>query len=361
MSEFLLHYLWQCQYFDKVGLSTTTGDPITILNTGLANQHAGPDFHNARIKIGDVMWVGTVEIHVHASEWDQHGHQRDEAYKNVILHVVWQNNKIVTRADQSIIPTLELKNRVDNSILLRYQRLVKSSHTIPCADVFSTVSSVDRIFALDRALSIRLENKAIAIEQLLEQNQNDWEETLYQQLAKNFGFLVNADPWQQLARQLPRRILQKHANKVEQLEALLFGVAGFLNHIDATDDYVQILLREYQILSSKFSLKPKELNRGQWKFLRLRPANFPTIRIAQFASLFAKHQHLFSKLLDTDTLSSLKEIFRVEQSVYWQNHYRIGENTTYKISGLGDQSIENIIINTVVTMPMRAKRMIIVG
>lgn len=346
MSESFLHYLWQCQYFNKSDLRTTTGDPVSVFNAGLVNIHAGPDFHNARLQIGEMIWVGNVEIHVESSGWMAHGHHMDQAYDNVVLHVVWQDNKPVRRIDGSLLPTVELKGRVEDELLRGYKRLVNSPEKIPCAGSLHDVPEMIKLFALDKVLTARLESKSDYIIKLLQRNNQDWEETCYQQLALNFGFKVNADPFLQLAQSIPYKILMKHADKPEQIEALLFGQAGFLGE-DVDDEYFRILRREYNLLQKKFSLQ-NPLNKFQWKFLRLRPANFPTIRIAQFASLISSVRNVFSRIVKTEDARSLRSLFTIQQSPYWKHHYQFEQPVNEELSGLGEMSIDNIIINTVV-------------
>jgi Protein of unknown function (DUF2851) len=346
VTEAFLHYIWQFQYFDKKDLVTTEGETITILKTGFYNTHAGPDFSQAKIKIGELEWIGHVEIHIHASEWQQHKHHHDKAYDNVVLHVVWKNDKVITRSDGSQVPTLELKNRIEDSLLLNYKNLVNQPASIPCAHALHSVNSIIRISALDRALAQRLENKAQVILKALHENNNDWEETFYQLLGKNFGFKVNSEAFYTLTKAIPYRSLLKHSDKLLQLEAMLLGTAGFLDKVK--DDYAQSLQREYQLLQSKFDLAKKQLNESQWRFLRLRPANFPTLRIAQFATLLSFRKNLFSTILATESIAALKQLFDILQSDYWQTHYRFDKKSKKPVPGLGEAAIENIIINTVV-------------
>lgn len=346
MTEAFLHYIWQFQYFDKKGLVTTEGESISVIKTGFYNTHAGPDFSQAKIKIGILEWIGNVEIHIHASEWQQHKHHHNKAYDNVVLHVVWQNDKVITRSDGSQVPTLELKNRIENSLLLNYKNLVNHPAPIPCAHALHTVNSLTRISTLDNALAQRLENKAQFILKALLENNNDWEETFYQLLGKNFGFKVNSEAFHALTKAVPLRSLLKHSDKLLQLEAMLFGTAGLLEKVK--DDYAKSLQREYQLLQSKFNLSKKQLNESQWRFLRLRPANFPTLRIAQFATLLSARKNLFSTILGTASVIELKQLFDVTQSSYWQAHYRFDKKSKKPVPGLGDAAIENIIINSIV-------------
>lgn len=273
MQESLLHYIWQFQYFDKIDLSTTTGEELTIYNPGFRNTHAGPDFSNARVRIGNIEWVGSVEIHIYSSGWNDHQHHIDPAYENVVLHVVWKNDSVITRKDNSVIPTLELQGKIDQDLLLKSKQLLSNPHTVPCGVSMLSVREITRLSMLEKALMQRLESKAQFVRQALTRNNNDWEETCYQMLSKNFGFKVNSDPFLQLAQSVPYKIVMKHADKLLQLEALLFGQGGFLDE-DIDDTYFRLLKREYALLSQKFNLTPGRLNKSQWKFLRLRPANF---------------------------------------------------------------------------------------
>jgi len=349
MSESFLHYLWQFQYFAKADLRTTAGEEILIFNPGIKNTHAGPDFHQARLKIGGIEWVGSVEIHIHASGWTDHKHDTDKAYDTVVLHVVWKDDKPVIRHDGSPMPTLELLRRVDERLILDYKKLVNNPEGIPCSAVWHTVPSIIKLSMLDKVLASRLETKAAAIETLLQRNGHDWEETCYQLLARNFGFKVNAEPFLQLAQGLPLKILLKHADKPLQVEALFFGQAGFLE--DQLPDYhYQLLQREYHFLCRKYNLDPARLNKVQWKFLRLRPANFPTIRLAQLSTLLHTQRNVFSKMMMITNVGDLKKILSIEQPQYWLDHYHFGRKVKSEVSALGDASIDMIIINTIVPL-----------
>ena len=349
MSEAFLHYLWQFQYFDKHELQTTSGEPIQIFNPGIRNTHAGPDFHNARMRIGNMEWIGSAEIHIQSSGWMEHKHDRDPAYDNVVLHVVWKNDAPVRRNDGSILPTLELMNRIDQKFFLDYQRLVNSPETIPCSQFLRQVSEVTKVSMMDKVLLDRLESKALRIFEILHKNHNDWEETCYQLLARSFGYKINADPFQQLARLLPYKVLRKHADRLLHLEALLFGQSGFLEDNDA-DEYYNLLKREYNVLRQKYKLSERRLNKAQWKFLRLRPANFPTIRLAEFAALIFYTPSLFSTILEMETFAGLFATFSVKQSEYWRRHYTFTKTAKEAVSSLGRSSVSTIIINVVVPL-----------
>ena len=347
MHESFLYYVWQLQYFEKKDLRTTDGEKVEIIKPGILNTDSGPDFSNAKIKIGDLEWAGTVEIHDKASAWAEHHHDDDKAYDNVVLHVVWQNDKPVFRADKSAMPTLELQQLVNESLISEYKKLVNSPTSIPCERSFANVDELVKLSMLEKALMQRLESKATQVIQLLRHNQNDWEEITYQLLARNFGFKVNYEPFFQLAQAVPYKILLKHSDNLLQMESLLFGQAGFLD--DAIDhEYMKLLQREYLVFAKKYSLENTQLNKSIWKYLRLRPANFPTLRIAQFSALFYERKNLFSQIIEAENLQDLRNLFKVTPSEYWNHHYRFGHKTVRSLAGVGDSSIDNLMINTVI-------------
>jgi hypothetical protein len=346
VTESFLHYLWQFQYFAKDDLKISGGEKLQIFQPGLRNAHSGPDFENAKIKIGKLEWRGCVEIHIKASGWNDHHHSTDKAYEKVVLHVVWDNDKPIHRTDGSTMPTLELKNRVELSLWNRYKKLFTSVDSIPCSRSWPQIADVIKLSMLDKTVVQRLESKSAAVKTLLTKNNHDWEETCYQLLCKNFGFKVNAEPFLHLAEVLPYRILRKHLGNPLQVESLLFGQAGFLEKIKE-DEYTKLLKREYAFLSRKYSLESRQINEVQWRFLRLRPANFPTVRLAQVAALLTSQQNLFSGILENESSRSLTSLLEVEQSSYWQQHYRPGKKSKTNIPPLGKSSIQNIIINTI--------------
>ncbi|HEV8513257.1 MAG TPA: DUF2851 family protein [Cyclobacteriaceae bacterium] len=345
MNESFLHYLWQFQYFDKKDLCSADGEPISILKAGQLNSNSGPDFSDAKIRINGMEWAGTVEIHVKSSDWQAHQHQTDMAYENVVLHVVWENDRPIFRKDNTPIPTLELKDRVEPSLIKEYKKLINSSGVIACEKSFAQVDDLVKLSMLERALMQRLEDKANRVKELLNLNHGDWEETCYQLLAKNFGFKVNSDPFYQLARSLPYKIIQKQNSQL-QVEALLFGQAGMLE-TKTKDEYITSIFQEYKLLSQKYKLSESRLNTAQWRFLRLRPANFPTVRLAQFASLLCTSKNIFSQLISATSFSSVQKLLSVDQSSYWINHYRFGKKAKGSVPSMGESSIQNIIINTV--------------
>ncbi|MBT1696340.1 DUF2851 family protein [Fulvivirgaceae bacterium PWU4] len=349
MTEAFLHYVWQFQYFDKTDLRTTDGDPVSVFNAGYRNTHAGPDFFNAKVRIGGIDWAGSAEIHIQSSGWTDHRHDEDDAYENVILHVVWNEDKKIRRSDHSLLPTIELKHRVSEKLLLQYRKLVNDPQQIPCAPFLPGIASLTQLSMLDKALMQRLEAKATRIQATLARNNNDWDETTYQMLCKNFGFKVNAEPFEQLAQSLPYKVLLKHADQPVQVEAMIFGQAGFLDG-GGEDDYFLLLKREYALLGKKFNLYTSRLNRAQWKFMRLRPANFPTLRLAQLSALIGNRKNIFSQLVEAASYSDLHALFSVAQSSYWQHHYQFFKPVSEAVPSMGTMSIDNIIINTVVPL-----------
>ena len=343
MTEEFLQFIWKHKLFDDQNLFSISGDKIEVVNVGKQNKDAGPDFFDARVKVNDVMWAGNVEVHIKSSFWYQHNHQQDSAYNNVILHVVYEGDADVYINETRKLPCLILK--FDSSLLQNYNQLMHSNQWIPC---FGEISSVEKFFVrnwLDRMILERLERKSADVKKMLELNKNSWEETFYQVIARYFGMKVNADPFQQLAQVLPLKVLARQKNSLLQLEALLFGQAGMLN--DSVDDtYYKNLRQEYLFLANKYELKPLPSHR--WKWLRLRPGNFPTIRIAQLAALIHKSSSLFSKILDCVTYKDVQQLFEIQISDYWKSHYRFGVESKFQSKKLGKMTIDSIIINSVV-------------
>lgn len=343
--EDFLYFLWRFKRFDFNDLRTTTGEAITLIALGEYNTHAGPDFLNAKIKIGDTLWAGNVEMHLFASDWLKHKHQEDAAYENVILHVVYEADEVIKYKDGTAIPALELRKRIPSNLLSQYLKLLHNEYWIPCQHQFHNVSDFTKSLWYDRLLIERLEEKTKAIKMALDRNTGDWEETFYQFMARNFGLKVNAEPFEHLARSLPHITLAKHKNSLFQLEALLFGQAGLLSE-EFDDDYPNQLKKEYQFLKTKHQLTPIPV--ASWRFLRLRPANFPTIRLAQFATLVYQSTHLFSKILKINTFKEIEELLKVQLSDYWLTHYTFDSESDKRNKSLGKTTIRLIIINTIV-------------
>ena len=299
ITESFLQYIWRLRRFDAQNLITTnTHETVDVLQTGELNKQSGPDFFNARIRIGDTIWAGNVEVHIKASDWLRHQHQHDKAYQNIILHVVYEADVPLLRTNGTALPVIELQNRISPVLYRNYQQLQYTEAWIPCAKLLKNIDSFVLTNWLDRVLVERLEQKTEPIGQTLQQNNYSWEETCYQAIARAFGTNINAQPFEMLARSLPLAVLGKHKDQLLQIEAMLFGQAGLLDKT-FNDPYPQKLKQEYQFLQAKFGLKP--LLPQSWKTGGLRPPNFPSIRIAQFAALIHQSSSLFSKILAAQT------------------------------------------------------------
>ena len=342
--EKFLHYLWKNRLFSEEKLATQLGEKIEVLEVGQHNIHAGPDFQNARIRIGKTLWIGNVEIHIHSSDWYCHGHHHDKAYDNVILQVVLNHNQQVRRTNNEVIPTAEIQ--FDNNLFIHYQHMLENESWIPCEKELQTVDRSIIDFWLSRLTIERLERKTCQIRQLLEENQHNWEATFYIMLAKNFGFKVNAGPFEMLARSLPLSCVSRISDNLPQLEALFFGQAGFLDQKRLDDEYHRQLFDEFLYLKKRFRLKP--LPKHLWRFAKLRPVNFPSVRIAQFCALMYQSERLFSEILDQPTLHQLRKFFDVQTSEYWDTHYAFHKSGPFRAKRLGEDAFHTLVINTVV-------------
>ena len=338
MREEFLYYLWENRLIDKA-LQTTEGEAIDIVTTGYRNTDSGPDFLEAKIQIGDKLWAGHVEIHVKSSDWNHHGHQNDKAYQNVILHVVYEND---TKANN--IPTLELKGHFDEALFANYQSFISAKSWIPCERSIAKVPVFTRLSWLDRMAVERLEGKSDSIIKILNANQFDWEDALYKLLMRYFGLKVNNEAFDTLSNILPFKTLLKHADNLLQLEAMSFGCAGLLED-DFTEDYPLLLKREFAVMKAKFDLLTMPAER--WRFMRMRPSNFPTIRLAQMAQLIHKNGCLFSKIREAKNGNDVKALFNVAASEYWATHWRFGVPTESKPKHLGNATADVLMINAV--------------
>lgn len=343
MKESILHYVWQYKLFSLQDLKTTTGLAVELIDVGRPNTDAGPDFFNAKLKIGGTLWAGNIEIHNLSSDWQKHKHDADKAYDNVILHVVNKADSEVFRTNGEVIPQLELV--VPHSIRENYQELMAAKKWIPCEDKIHEVPSF-LISSWKNALLVeRLERKANDIDELLEQSHNHWEEAFYIMLARSFGFSTNSQAFELTAKSLPINVLAKHHDNLFQLEALLFGQAGLLEE-ESGDSYQNELRKEYRFLQIKYDLRP--IDGSQWKLLRLRPDNFPHVRIAQFAALTHQSSKLFSKIIAEENVKNLRKLFDCEVSEYWQRHYLFGKEIPISKKKLGKNSVDVLLINAVV-------------
>ena len=299
---------------------------------------------NAKIKVGETLWAGNIELHLKSSDWIKHKHNENQAYENLILHVVYDNDLALDLN----FPVLEIKNHIRPTLLTRYEELMRIDRQIPCQSHLKTVSPLRITHMMERVLIERLERKTQEVEALLKKTNNHWEEVFYVLIAGNFGLKLNQAPFQKVAETTPLKLFAKHKNNLNQIEALLFGQAGFLT-LEYEDAYFQTLKKEYQFFQKLYGLKNSPLH--QINFLRLRPANFPTIRLAQLAKLIFQSAHLLSQILETKHLKKLVNLFEVTASEYWNTHYRFGlVSEAEQEKKLGKSFIELLIINTIIPL-----------
>lgn len=345
MKEDFLHHIWQFKKIYVLDLKTVQGDRVEIINAGQYLQLAGPDFFNAQLIIGGQKWAGNVEIHIKSSDWYIHNHERDAAYDNVILHVVWEHDSEVFRHDNSEIPVLELKHYVIPDVLLNYNALSVSKSWIYCEKELESIDS----FVLDnwkeRLFLERLERKSIPIIELAKAAGNDWEAVLFCFLAKNFGLNTNGDLFYSIAKSVPFSVIRRESFEVENIEAIFYGRAGLLD-ASHEDVYFKDLKSRYDYICHKYQIPDVYIDALQ--FFKHRPDNFPTIRLSQLAQLYHKHQNLFSKITQRVSINDVYRIFEVQVSDYWQTHYRFDKESAKKRKALTTSFVDLIIINTIV-------------
>lgn len=348
MKEEFLHYLWKYRLYNKEKLIDPEGNRIAVINPGTYNRDSGPDFFNARILIGNTIWAGNVEIHIASSHFEAHGHQKDPSYNNVILHLVVINDRKVYNSRGEELLTVELK--FDDDLYEKYERLVNNPFIIACQDEIQKTDPVIISQWLSFLAIERLEQKTAPILKMLEDTGNDWDEVFYRMLCRYFGFRVNAEPFEMLASTLPFKILRKHSDNLFQIEALLFGASGMLDEglfrEALADQYFKNLTGEYRILSSKYSIQ--SMHGWLWKFSRLRPANFPTIRLSQLAGMLSISGGIFSRILEIREPSRLKELFEIPVSDYWEDHFVFGKTSRKMCKRTGSIATDILIINAVV-------------
>lgn len=343
MQEALLQFIWDNKLFDSNSFVTTDNESIQVINFGYKNTHAGPDFINAKIKIEDTIWVGNIEVHTKAGDWYVHGHDKNEQYNNVILHVVNKEDREIFRKSGEKIPAIELD--LPQHLINEYSKLLSNQSWVKCEQILGDVPEIEKNIFLDSLLVERLKRKAENLYTILNNNNNNWETSLYIFLARQFGFKVNAYPFEKLAESIPLQCYSKIKNSQFQIEALLFGQAGFLtNDLDAP--YALSLLKEYTFLKRKFQVNP--IDKNLWKFLRLRPNNFPTIRIAQFANLIFHSQNLFSKILEINDIESLRKLFNIGVSDFWLEHYNFTKPSPPTKKKISEKTIDLFIINSII-------------
>ena len=344
MKEEFLGFIWKNQYFNKHKLETSHGEPLQVIHPGILNHDAGPDFSQARIKIGNTEWVGAVEIHIKSSEWWHHKHHLDRSYDQVILHVVWTNNRQVGTIDGRSIPTLELKHRVDEQLLLNQQRLSSSRTVVPCHGLIRSIPAGILTEMMSTAIEQRVKRKAHEVIELLNLYHQDWDQLTYIMLGKSFGFNINAAAFEHLTTRVPLSVVRKIRYSLFQIESLYFGQAGFLEKVSGFQ-YYRKLQKEYFYLKKKFSL-PAPVRTEMWKFLRVRPSNFPLLRIAQLASLVQQGYFNFSDIRECPDISKFTSLV-IYPSDYWKHHYHFGKPSKVPGGKLGRSSLENLAINVI--------------
>jgi len=347
MKEEFLHYVWKNGFFKHEELKTTQNQRVKIISKGFHNHNAGPDFLNAKIVIDDILWVGNIEMHKSSSDWYAHGHEKDPAYDNVILHVVYDDNMPVYNSNNVEIATLVLSKYVYKGLLKNYNKLIKTKAILRCQNDIGKIDRFTVIHYKYRLFFERLEDKYTIVKSLLNQTHNDWNQVLYETLLKYFGGNVNKEAFEMLAKFLPYQVFIKHKDSIFQLEALLFGVSGFLMG-EKDDSYYSDLKKEYAFLKEKYNLK--EMPDKVIKFHRLRPLNFPTIRLAQFAQLCAKNNFLFEKLMNIKNKENTYELFDINAGDYWKTHYSFNKSTKSKNKKIGKDFIDHILINVIIPL-----------
>ena len=342
--EQLLHYVWKHKIFPLKELKTTTGQQVEVIDTGLANTDAGPDFFNAKLKLDGVLWIGNIEIHERSSDWFKHGHHADAGYNSVILHIASEIDMEISRSNGERIPQIQLI--CPEAVRTNYKELLETDSYPPCYRIIPSLSPFTAHSWMSALQMERFEQKATLLNERLKRCQGNWEDTFFITLARNFGFGLNGDAFETWAHRLPFRAVDKHRNDLFQIEAIFFGQAGILEDSDG-DGYYLRLKKEYTYLQHKFGLIP--MDASLWRFLRLRPANFPHIRIAQLACLYHRAYGLLSRIMETETLQGVRDILKGGTSEYWLTHYTFGGSSPSRPKTLSNTSLDLLIINTVVT------------
>lgn len=342
--EQLLHYVWKHKIFPLKELKTTTGQQVEVIDTGLANTDAGPDFFNAKLKLDGVLWIGNIEIHERSSDWFKHGHHADAGYNSVILHIASEIDTEISRSNGERIPQIQLI--CPEAVRTNYKELLETDSYPPCYRIIPSLPPFTAHSWITALQMERFEQKATLLNERLKRCQGNWEDAFFITLARNFGFGLNGDAFETWAHRLPFRAVDKHRNDLFQIEAIFFGQAGILEDSDG-DGYYLRLKKEYTYLQHKFGLIP--MDASLWRFLRLRPANFPHIRIAQLACLYHRAYGLLSRIMETETLQGVRDILKGGTSEYWLTHYTFGGSSPSRPKTLSNTSLDLLIINTVVT------------
>ncbi len=348
MNENLLHFLWKLKLFSVNNLKSTSGELIHIISNGIHNLNTGPDFLNAKIEIDNQVWAGNVEIHIKSSDWYKHKHETDKNYDAVILHVVWEHDVEIFRENNAKIVTLELQDYISKEVLNNYNQLFsKNKKWINCENEIQFIDSFIFDNWLERIYFERLEQKSTIILNILSANKNNWEATLFMLLAKSFGLKINGDAFLNFAGSFDFSIVRKVSGNVEQLEALFFGQAGLLSN-KKESIYFEKLKKEYEYLKVKFNLTP--ILGGQVQFFRLRPNNFPTIRLSQLVFLYSKYQNFFSKIIEIESLKLFYDLFDVKTLPFWETHYTFEKESKKSTKKLTKSFVDLILINTIIPL-----------
>lgn len=342
--EQLLHYVWKHKIFPLKELKTTTGQQVEVIDTGLANTDTGPGFFNAKLKLDGVLWIGNIEIHERSSDWFKHGHHADTGYNSVILHIASEIDTEISRSNGERIPQIQLI--CPEAVRTNYKELLETDSYPPCYRIIPSLPPFTAHSWMTALQMERFEQKATLLNERLKRCQGNWEDAFFITLARNFGFGLNGDAFETWAHRLPFRAVDKHRNDLFQIEAIFFGQAGILEDSDG-DGYYLRLKKEYTYLQHKFGLIP--MDASLWRFLRLRPANFPHIRIAQLACLYHRAYGLLSRIMETETLQGVRDILKGGTSEYWLTHYTFGGSSPSRPKTLSNTSLDLLIINTVVT------------
>lgn len=348
MREDFLHHVWKFRKFSDSNLQTQQQQSVEIINPGTHNRQSGPDFFAAQLKIDKQVWVGNIEIHIKSSDWYAHYHETDSAYDNVILHVVWEHDTDVYRKDNSVIPTLVLKDKVSKNVLQNYQQLfTQSKKWINCENDFSNTPSFVVQNWIERLYFERLESKSTVVFDLLKTSKNNWEAVLFQLLSKNFGLNTNGTSFLEMATSFPFSVLQKTQHKHTELEALFFGQCGLLTDT-IENPYYTDLQERYSYLKKKFTLTNNAVSAPQ--FFRLRPPNFPTIRLAQLAAVYSQQPQLFSKIIAAKNVEEIQQLFNVTTTSFWDTHYSFTSTSSKRKKKISTSLIDLICINTIAVL-----------
>ena len=345
MNEMFLHYVWRHRLYSCINLKTTDGEAVSVIHPGFAHHHAGPDFKQAIIRIGDITWAGDVEIHIHTSDWLKHHHHEDPKYQSIILHIVYQHDVNLYDAETRYFPTLELCPFIDEALIERYKNLILNDLQLPCYNQIKEIDSLRFTSFLSGIAMERMLYKQQHIFSILHQCEENWEETFFRVLTASFGFKHNLPAFELLAQSLPYKYIAKHAHVKLQIYALIFGQAGMLESA-CEDEYYILLHDEYQYLRYKYNLMP--IPYKCWNYLRLRPSNFPAVRLAQLSELLHVCPSLFHTILHDERSMGLEQLFTVNPDNYWQTHYIFDKKVKKHNASLGKNAIESLIINSVV-------------